>query len=227
MRPLIPSRNIINDIPITYKFLLIYFCCILIPIIAINLFFYDQTMRQIRLREEDNLRTSIERVANEIKGMIDESVIVSHSIESDRLLAEALDRTYTNAIEYYDTYTNMLRDRLSRSVLTYPSLVAVEIYLNNPTFQSGGNYYVMQDRAMKWMEEIPDDLRSFRLFAHEEMKRNGSGMEKKLSIVKELRQHTDLSGYRKLVRIDLNVDKLYSILNREHERMLLKLIDNR
>ncbi len=222
-----PMRNIINDIPLTYKFLMIYICCFLVPIIAVHLFFYDQNAKQIREREDHNLRTSVERAANEIKGMIDESIIVSHSIESDRLLAEALDRTYTSPIEYFDTYSTQLRDRLSRSVLTYPSLVAVEMYLDNPTFQSSGNYYGLKGEYAAWTKQLPDDLGRFRILVHEEMKRNGSGIEKKISIVKELRRFPDLSEYRKVLRIDLNVDKLYDILGREQGTLFLRLVDER
>lgn len=222
-----PSRNFINDIPITYKFLIIYICCILIPIIAINLFFYGQNSKQIRLREESNFHMTMERVSKEIKAIIDESIIVSHSIEGDRLLAEALDRTYVDDIDYYDAYVALLRDRLSRNVLVNPSFVAAEIYLDNPSFQNGGNYFIYEYRTGKWFDQLPEDLSRFYLFAHVDQKRSGGGLEKKLSIVKELRQYADLSQYRKLLRIDLNLEKVNSILQRESENQQLLLVDHK
>ena len=95
----------VNDIPLKYKFLLIYLLCVLIPIIAINLFFYQQNSANIRIREEENLRKSIERASGELQSMVEESVAVSHAIAGDQPLYEALDCSYENPVAFYDVTT--------------------------------------------------------------------------------------------------------------------------
>ena len=45
----------VNDIPLNYKFLLIYLLCVLVPIVTINVFFFEQISRNIQVREENNL----------------------------------------------------------------------------------------------------------------------------------------------------------------------------
>ncbi|UOK60943.1 response regulator [Paenibacillus sp. OVF10] len=84
----------VNDIPLRSKFLLIYVLSILLPVITINIFFYQRTSADIKIREQENLRKSIDRAAGELLGMIDESVALSRIIAADDSLYEALDRTY-------------------------------------------------------------------------------------------------------------------------------------
>lgn len=53
----------VNDIPLRSKFLLIYVLSILLPVITINIFFYQRTSADIKIREQENLRKSIDRAA--------------------------------------------------------------------------------------------------------------------------------------------------------------------
>lgn len=217
----------VNDIPLTYKFLLIYLLCVLIPIITINLFFFQQNSANIRIREEENLRKSIERASGELQSMIEESVAVSHAIAGDQSLYEALDRSYEDPVSFYEAYDSILRDKLKRYTSAYPNILEVGIYTDNETIESGDTYHVIDKRmeSQSWLSGMDLMSGGFRVAAY--MDHIGLNPSKRISVVSKLNDYANLSHYRKVLRIDLNMNKIYRILDREKDSLQLQLIDDR
>ncbi|CAM3222134.1 sensor histidine kinase [Paenibacillus lupini] len=215
----------INDIPLKYKFLLIYLLCVLLPIVTINLFFYQRNSEDIKIREQDNLRKSIERASGELLGMIDESVALSRSIGSDDSLYEVLDRTYDSPSDYYEVYNGLLRDRLTRYMSE--NIVEARIYTGNPTIQTGANYYVMDHSADEdsWIKPLQQSNGNIIVAAYYESA--GFSPGKRISVISKMNTYTSFSKYPKYLRIDLNVDKINHILDRELDSLQLRLMDGR
>ncbi|SFF07934.1 two-component system, sensor histidine kinase YesM [Paenibacillus catalpae] len=214
-----------NDVPLRYKLLLIYLLCVLLPIVTINLFFYQRNSEDIRIREQDNLRKSIERASGELLGMIDESVALSRSIGGDDLIYEMIDRTYASPVEYYEEYNGFLRDRLTRYMSE--NIVEVRIYTDNPTMQTGANYYVMDNSADEesWIKQFDQSNGNIIVAAYEENSGFNSG--RRISVISKMNTFTSFSKYSKYLRIDLNIDKINSILDRELDSLQLCLVDGR
>ncbi|MGO4108334.1 sensor histidine kinase [Paenibacillus sp. YAF4_2] len=221
--------NKINDIPLNQKFLMIYVFCVLIPIITINVFFYQQNSDNIRIREQENLRKSIDRAAAELHSMIDESVAVSHSIEGDDSLNEVLDKTYDSPVSSYDSYDSVLRNKLKRYMPVYPNILEIRIYTYNHSIQTGSNYFVINQAVEKstWLEPmLKQSGHAFRVMVYTETS-GATGSSKKISIISDMDQGFSVvrPEYRKFLRVDLNVDKIYDILTRESESLHLELVN--
>lgn len=221
--------NKINDIPLNLKFLMIYVLCILIPIIGINVFFYQQNSDNIRIREQENLRKSMDRAAAELHSMIDESVAVSHSIEGDESLNEVLDKTYDSPVSSYESYDSVLRNKLKRYMPVYPNILEIRIYTYNRSIQTGSNYYVIHQREENspWLQPLLKQAgHAFRVVAYTEAS-GTTGPSKKMSVVSDMDQGLSVvkPQYRKFLRVDLNVDKIYDILSRESESLGLQLVN--
>ncbi|ACT03929.1 sensor histidine kinase [Paenibacillus sp. JDR-2] len=221
--------NKINDIPLNLKFLMIYVLCILIPIIGINVFFYQQNSDNIRIREQENLRKSMDRAAAELHSMIDESVAVSHSIEGDDTLNEALDKTYDSPVSSYESYDSVLRNKLKRYMPVYPNILEIRIYTYNHTIQTGNNYYVINapEEKSPWLGPLlRQPGHAFRVIAYSEVS-GTTGQTKKISVISDMDQGFSIvkPQYRKFLRIDLNVDKIYDILSRESDSLQLELVN--
>lgn len=213
----------VNDIPLKHKFLLIYLLCVLLPIMTINIFFYQQNSADIRIREEDNLRKSIERASGELLGMMDEGVALSRSLAGDDSIYEALDRTYASPVDYYEEYNDFLRDRLTRYMS--PNILEVSIYTNNDTIQTGANYHVIQSSLddLPWLNQLKQSDSNILIVAYNET--NGFLPLKRISVVSKMSGFSPYSKYSKYLRVDLNVDKVNSILNRELDSLQLQLVD--
>ncbi|MCM3630746.1 sensor histidine kinase [Paenibacillus glycanilyticus] len=221
--------NKINDIPLNLKFLMIYLLCILIPIIGINVFFYQQNSDNIRIREQENLRKSMDRAAAELHSMIDESVAVSHSIEGDDSLNEVLDKTYDSPVSSYESYDSVLRNKLKRYMPVYPNILELRIYTYNRSIQTGSNYYVINQKEVNspWLSPIlKQPGHAFRVVAYTETS-GTTGPSKKMSVISDMDQGFSIvkPQYRKFLRVDLNVDKIYDILSRESDSLRLELVN--
>lgn len=63
--------TIVNDIPLNYKFYLIYIVGVLLPIMVLNLVFLDRITDLIKSREQQNLEISLERARKDILDFIE------------------------------------------------------------------------------------------------------------------------------------------------------------
>jgi two-component system sensor histidine kinase YesM len=200
--------------------------CILLPIISINLFFYQRNSADIKIREEDNLRKSIERAAGELQGMIDESVALSHSIANDDSIYEALDRSYNSPVDYYDVYHSYLRDKLVRYMSAYPNILEIRVFTDNDTIQTGANYHVIHNLSqdIPWIYELQQSKENIMLVSYEE--KSGLSAGQRISIVSKMNTFISYRHYAKYLCIDLNIEKVRSILNRELGSLKLQLVDS-
>lgn len=216
--------HIVNDIPLKYKFLLIYLLCVLLPIMTINILFYQRNSADIQIREEDNLRKSIDRASGELLGMIDEGVALSRSLAGDDSLYEALDRTYESPIDYYSEYYDLLRDRLTRYMS--PKIVEVSIFTDNESIQNGTSYHVFSKASnnLPWLDRLIQANGNIQVVAYYES--GGLYPGKRISIVSKMNNYAQYSKYAKYLRIDLNIDKMDDILNRELDSLQLRLVDD-
>jgi two-component system sensor histidine kinase YesM len=107
----------------------------------------------------------------------------------------------------------------------YPNILEVGVYTDNPTIESGGNYFVINRsvRNSPWLmrhEQLRGGMTTVAYFDN-----SGIAPGKRISVVSELDAFPGLDTYRKVLRIDLNVNKIYGILNREIGSLHLLLVD--
>lgn len=136
-------RSIVNDIPLNYKFMLIFLIGILLPIFASYYLFMDRMSELIKEREEQNLKISLERARKDIHSMIDGGIAVSHALITDKLLTESMDRDYDGQLDFYSTFDDMLRHRVTSYIPTNNQIQRIGIYTDNPTIVPGGDYYFL------------------------------------------------------------------------------------
>ncbi|MBD3919868.1 sensor histidine kinase [Paenibacillus sp. PR3] len=218
------ALHIVNDIPLKYKFLLIYLLCVLLPILTINIFFYQRNSDDIRIREEDNVRKSIERASGELIGMLEEGVALSRSLAGDDSLYVALDHQYASPLDYYGEYNDLLRDRLTRYMS--PNIVEVSIFTDNASIQSGANYHVYNKTSnnLPWLDPLNQSNGNILVVAYNES--GGLYPGKRISVVSKMNGYAAYSKYAKYLKVDLNIDKMDSILNRELDSLQLQLVDD-
>lgn len=217
----------VNDIPLKYKFFLIYLLCVLLPIMTINIFFYQRNSADIKIREEDNLRKSIERASGELLGMIDEGVALSRSIANDDSIYKSLDQTYNSPVEYYEEYYGLLRDKLTRYMPAYPNILEIRIYTDNNSIQTGTNYHVIGSISsdLEWLEQLRRSEATIMVDAFRE--NDGFNPGRRISVISKMKTFPSYSKFAKYLRIDLNVDKIDNILKREIDSLQLQLVDDR
>ncbi len=160
-------RKVVNDIPLNYKFSLIYVIGVLLPIMIINLMFLDRISELIKSREQQNLEISLERARKDIHDFIEGGVAVSYALSSDKNLYELLERRYENSIEFYDTFDQQLRGWMNGYMPVNNQIERITIFTNNDSIVSGSNYQVINEKVTnsEWYKQAQQAVNKHVLLA--------------------------------------------------------------
>lgn len=222
-------RSIVNDIPLNYKFMMIYVIGILLPIVFSNYLFMDRMSELIKEREEQNLQISLERASKEIYSMIDGGIAVSHALITDKLLYESMNRIYDSPLDFYNTFDEQLRHRVTSYIPVNHQIQRIGIYTDNPSIAFGGDYYYLDDkvRASAWYKEWQAFDGTVKLSAYRDKSMNNSiAVSSYLSIIEEMDYYNENNSFQKLVRIDFYLSRFYDVIARERSYLDLYLVDD-
>lgn len=221
--------SFINDIPLNFKFLIIYIVCILIPIFVINFVFWNKISKYIKERETENFNISIDRVKSDIYSILEGCIDVSYSVSSDKVLYEKLESSYSSYSEYYVDYHDLLRDRINRYLPIYNDVSNIALYTSNYTIDSGGSYYYITKSVKNslWYKHLHDSYNKVDLYTYRDKANDGThSYVQHLSVVRELDEFDFISKkYEHILKIDIDLNKLYYIFNREKSYLNLFLVD--
>ncbi|MBW4082778.1 sensor histidine kinase [Paenibacillus sp. S150] len=220
--------HFVNDIPLNYKFFLIYSIGVLLPIMIINLVFLDRITELIKSREQQNLEISLERARKDIHDFIEGGVAVSYTLSTDKNLYEMLDRTYKDSIDFYSAYDEQLRDRLNSYMPVNNQIERISIFTNNRSIVSGGNYQVMNPQVWtsEWYQQLSASSNRVIVTAYR-TKENGNAASSipTLSVVQTMDNYSSYNKFEKLVRIDLDLSGIYDVIAREKDYLSLYLVN--
>ncbi len=225
-KPRILSK--VNDIPLTIKFLIIYVVCILTPIILINVAFLEKFYTVVTQREENNYNISMERAKNDINTLIEGGIAASHSISTDATIYDLLDAEYENVGEYYDIYNSTLRNRLSMYSVAYNYITNIGLYVDNPSIRPGGTYFYI-DKSIKntpWYKDLSESDEQVIIRTY--LGTTNSAPVRPiqyLSILRSSKNNRSLGSREKILKVDISLDKVFTIFNRERDFMSLYLLD--
>ena len=222
-------RSVVNDIPLNYKFTFIVIG-VLLPIVVMNLLFMNRMSGIIKEREEQNLQISLERARKDIHSMIDGGVAVSHAIITDKLLSDSMDRIYTNQFDFYYTFDEQLRRRVTSYMPVNNQIQRIGIYTNNPTIVPGGDYYLIDETVLKsnWYAEWQKSKGSFQVLAYRDASVNNAvATSSYLSIIEKMNYYNPNSSYQKLVKIDFYLSRFYDVIARERSYLDLYLVNDK
>lgn len=221
-------RTIVNDIPLNYKFSLIYVIAVLLPIIIINLVFLDRISDLIKSREQQNLEISLERARKDIHDLIEGGVAVSYSLSSDKNLYELLERTYAKPIDFYDIFDNQLRDHINKYIPMNNQIERITVFTNNNSIVSGSNYQIINgtDISSDWYMKFKATGKHLLLAAyHMNDIPSVSSTAPYLSVIERMDAYSSLNQYEKLIRIDFDLSKIYDVIVRERDYLNLFLVN--
>ncbi|MED5019108.1 histidine kinase [Paenibacillus chibensis] len=221
-------RSFVNDIPLNYKFFLIFFVGVLLPILVINLLVMDRMSTLIKAREEQNLEISLERARKDIHDFIDGGVAISHALSTDKTLYEMLDREYKNQLDFYDTFDEQLRNRVTSYIPVNNQIQRIGIYTDNATIVNGGNYHIVNDEVLKsdWYRLWKTSQNPVFVAAYRAAEANNTASTVPyLSVIEKMDYYDSYNKHEKLLRIDIDLNKIYDVIVREKDYLNLYLVN--
>lgn len=220
--------NIVNDIPLNHKFIMIYIVGVLLPIVVMNVLFMDRMSGLIREREEQNLEISLERARKDIHDFIEGGVAVSHALNTDKTLYEMLDRIYKDPPDFYAAFDEQLRHRVSSYIPVNNQISRIDIFTGNPTIVPGSNYHIMNQevRESEWYRMWETSETSVMVAAYRAKQAdNRTLMSPYLSVIENMDYYNYYNTFDKLLRIDIDLSLIYDVLAREKDYLNLFLVN--
>lgn len=210
--------------------MLIYAIGILLPIIVINYLFMDRMSGLIKEREEQNLQISLERARKDIHTMIDGGMAVSHALITDKLLTESMDRIYNNQLDFYNTFDEQLRHRVTSYIPVNNQIQRIGIYTDNPSIVRGGDYYFLDQTVLSspWYKEWKSNNGQVKVTAYRDKSAsNPVETSSYFSIIEKMDYYNSDNSYQKLVRIDFYLNRFYDVIARERNYLDLYLVNDK
>lgn len=211
-----------NHIRLRDKMLILYFGCVLLPIVLTNVIFYNVTTGNVQKQRTQDITRAVEQMKNEFLNEVQDAVSVSNVFYSDHLLNEIVEATYENPVDYIEAYDAYLRRILNSYGPIYYSLKAITVYVDNPTMlHAGGIAMITEDiKDTVWYKAIENNNSFSPVFV-----RTGTdGMQDTFSIVRKMNNYIPYNQREKILKIDLDsalISRLFSNLNLQGEMYLL------
>jgi two-component system sensor histidine kinase YesM len=220
--------NFVNDIPLNYKFLMIYILCVLVPVLTINFLFWNKISSDMRERERENYNISINRVETDFSAILEGCIDVSHSVASDIALYEVMERQFNSNFEYYEVYSDLLKDRISRYLPIYNNVSNIAMYTSNNTIINGGSYFSINQAIMNtpWYRDLLNSNNKVVLYTYRDKSDGHSSYVQYLSVLRKLDGFVSSTyNNEQILKIDINMNKLYNVFEREKDYLDLFLVD--
>ena len=209
--------KIVNDFKIRNKLSIIYFFCVLIPVIMTNYVILSSIKENAMKQQSISIQNMMGRIKTNIQVKIGGCLAVTNRLCTDQELNEFLVQDYTSDLDYFNTYRNMLQNNVLRYYYDTQYINQIIIYANNSTILNGGNIMKMDSiTSTEWYKRFVHSRRDTCLVSYYDEGKKYLGIQstpRTISIIKELNYY-GMRKMEKLVKIDLQYNAMLSeILN--------------
>lgn len=207
--------QLLNNIRLRNKMLLIYFLCVFAPILLTNIIFYMNITNNVRDQRLQDINLAVEQIKNDFQLQVEDAVGLSSFLYSDYNINQILDRDFNQTEDYVEAYNTYVRPLLNNYNPLFSSIQGFTIYSDNNTLLHSGNVGILtnQVRQQEWYREGIEQAASQPIFLRT-MTEDGRFLV--FSLLRKM-DYFSTSMYReKLVKIDfkmIDLNETFSNLN--------------
>ncbi|MCI8801441.1 MAG: sensor histidine kinase [Lachnospiraceae bacterium] len=203
------------------KILFLFLCGVMIPMLILNVVYYRQT--EVNLQEEmlEKINEALDDKAEKIAGSLSGILSLAGNYYNNEMLYRYLDFEYDRDLEYLIQYQEALRRIFTDGSIYLYQVKNVMAYTDNDTLFNSSFIRKIKDPAdgtlgenLSYLNVLPmgtDGNAWFRV-AHEDVRVQKVNDSRSISILYHLNHYRQYSEYRKLLRIDLDLERMEDIL---------------
>ncbi|PQP83371.1 sensor histidine kinase [Paenibacillus sp. PCH8] len=207
--------HFLDDWSLRSKLYILFIFCVLIPVLATNVVFYQSIKGHMEEKERSRISEMQQRIRFNLRNSLDNSLYVSNFLYTDVTLNRFMESRYRNPEDYYFAYYDMLsNNNLVRYYYSYQQVNKVTFYVGNETFVNGGNFIKLDDEVRKseWYQALmnsSDNIMIYSYFDKQQAEMSQSQGGRKVSIIRKL----DYFGEQRVEKV-LKVDLDYGFINK-------------
>lgn len=205
------------NLKIRVKLLLIYFFCVLIPIILTDATILYTVNNNTRAEKNKESQFLMDRIAYNLKETIEGCILFTNNIYLDKQLNEFLNISYNDSATYYREYMEFLEYNNLGYNYNNGKLFKVQVYADNNTIVNGGKIatidMIKDTEWYRYFKEKGEDIQLYTYY--DDMKRfaTGGGTARTVSIIRNMNNFGS-SGIEKVLKIDIDYNlMLKNVLN--------------
>ncbi|MCI9144532.1 MAG: sensor histidine kinase [Lachnospiraceae bacterium] len=203
------------------KILILFLCGVMIPMLIQNVVYYRQTEANIQKEMLEKIDEALDDKTEKITGELGGILSLAGSYYNNEMLYRYLDLEYGRDLEYLIQYQEELRRLFTESSIYLSQVKSAMAYTDNNTLFNSSYVRKITDpkdgtlgETLSYLNVLPlgtDGNVLFRV-AHEDVQFQKVSDSRSVSVLYELNHYRQYSGYRKLLRIDLNLERMEEIL---------------
>jgi len=231
LRVLCKRIHILDNWNLKTKLFVLFIFCVLVPVIATNLLFYQSLKGSIEEKEYNNLNQSMQRVKFNFRNSIDNSLYVSNFLYTDEILNRFMNSVYRDEEDYYQAYNNMLsNNNIVRYYYNYQQVNQITFYVDNETMVNGGNFIKLDDtiRKTEWYQALmntTDNIMIYYYFDEQQAEITQSQGGRQVSIIRKFDYFGD-NQVEKILKVDLDYNFINKSLTNEIMNGKLYVVSN-
>ncbi len=210
-RKRVSVHQLLNDMSIRKKLIVLYVVCIISPLFLIDSVFLHSLVQGERREQNENIKVVSERIESNIRRLLSEAELKSNKICMNRKISAFLEKKYNSGFEYFTE-----RQRLFYNTFFDESFDSgnsrLTMYSDNPTIINGGFVWKVNKSAI-WYQMWKNTGKSSALCIYYMDVGGDSATNKKMvSFVREMSFFQGLTK-EKLIRIDFPYIYLTDMFN--------------
>lgn len=203
------------------KFIFLFLCGVLIPMLFQNLVYYRQTEENVQQEMLEKIDEAMDDKAGKLESSLAGVLTLARNYYSNEMLYQYLDYEYGRDLDYLIQYQEELRKIFTDSSIYLYPVKRVMAYTDNSTLFNSPYIRNTEDLEGGTLGEKLSYLYILPLNGEEDVllrvarraQRLQSGSENQsVSILHKLDHYSQYSGYQKLLRVDIDLDKVVDIL---------------
>lgn len=210
-----------NNLSFSQKFIFLFLCGVVIPMLVQNVVYYWQTEKNIQEEMLEKVNEAMDDKAGKINGTLSGILSLARSYYNNETLYRYLDHEYGRDLEYLIRYQDALQSLFSEANL-YPYEVGnALIYTDNDTLFNGAYVRKLNGIDMEMLGENLDYVNVqpiarekgfyFRV-AHEDSRILKVHDSRSVSILSVFDYYRQYARYDKLLRVDIDLGYLEDVL---------------
>ena len=218
--------GVLNNLTLNRKLLLLYFFCVLFPLLLTDGFILSMIISNERAQFKEDMKNVATNVSADFASSIKAASDISNNLYVDMSIYTFLDTQFKDNAEFYSAYHDLVNSGYSSLYL--PNLSRIIFVADNDTLTSGGNVYTLNDiKDKSWYKEfISSEYKAQLIFYFMGDDESGASQTrtKQVKLVRWLDYHrgTDI---KKLLVINLDYPLLMSNFSQKKYGMLAYICD--
>ncbi|WP_455620144.1 sensor histidine kinase [Eisenbergiella sp.] len=216
-----PGKTL-DNLPLTRKLMLLYLCCVLLPLILTDSIIFSLVIKAEQSSSQHEMENITEAIHYSLSNRMDNAANLSLNIYSNKYINEFMEADYASPLDYFESYRDFLKDSLyEASVGT--SNYNITMYAENPGIVNGGSFWNLDSvKDKQWYRDFVESGSD--ILAYPYYENTVTSTQRKISIIRRMDYYHKGSGPN-LVKMDMDYSGMsQSIINAKY-RFLVYICD--